>query len=51
MQETQEMRVQSLGQEDPLGQYSYLKIPMDRRPRRLDPWGIKELNTIEQLST
>ena len=63
-QETQEMQVQSLGQEDPLGQEmatpsSILacKIPWTEEPggqRSLagyNPWDCKELDTTKQLST
>ena len=52
-----EMRVQSLGQEDPLEKtmachFSAFawRIPMDRGAWHY-PWGQKELDTTEQLST
>ena len=55
MQETQ---VHSLGQEDPLEkematQSSILawEIPRTEKPSRLQPWGCKEQDTIEQLDS
>ena len=57
MQETQEMWVQSLGQEDPLEEematHSSIltwKIPQIEEPGIQSPWGYKELDT-QQLST
>ena len=53
MQETLEMKAQSLGQEDPLEEgmatYSSIlawRIPVDRGAWQA-PWGHKELDTIE----
>ena len=57
MQETQEMRVWSLGQEDPLKQetaihFSILvwKIPWSEEPDGYSPWGPKESDKTEWLS-
>ena len=54
MQEMQEMQVQSLGQEDPLGrkwQPAPVFLPREFHGRRnlagYSPWGRKELDTIE----
>ena len=59
MQETQEIQVQSLDQEDPLQegtgnplQYSCLENPMDRGGWRATVHGVTESQTqLEQLST
>ena len=58
VQETLKMQVQSLGREDsPEGghgnplQYSCLKNDMERSLVGYSPWGHKELDTVEQLST
>ena len=58
MQKTQEMWVRSLGWEDPLGKemetYSSIlawRIPWTEEPGGLQPYGHKELDTTEQLST
>ena len=55
MQETQEMLVLSLGQEEPPRegngnplQHSCLENPMDRGG--YSPWGCKDLDTAEQLN-
>ena len=57
MQETQETRVESVGQEDPPRgengnrlQYSCLGSPMDRGAWQATPWGCKELDITERLS-
>ena len=57
MQETQEMWVQSLGQEDPQEQematHSSIlacKIPWTEEPGGLSPWGHKESDMIECLT-
>ena len=57
MQDPQEMRVQSLGQEDPLKEemathFSILawKIPWTEEPGGLQSMGCKESDTTEQLS-
>ena len=58
MQETQEMGVRSLGQEDPLekGMATYFSIlalenPMDREAwRGYSPWGRKESDMNERLT-
>ena len=54
MQETQEMRVQSLGQEDPLEEematHSSIlawKIPWTEDPSRLQPMGLQTVNMTE----
>ena len=51
-----EMRVRSLGQEDPLEMAIYSSIlarkyPMDRGARQASPWGLKELDTTEHVHT
>ena len=58
MQETQEMGVQSLGQEDPLeeGMATHSSIlPGESHGQRslagYSPWGHKESDTTERLST
>ena len=59
MQEMLEMQVRSLGQEDPLEQQMathssviFWKIPWTEEPGGLySPWGHKESDTTEQLST
>ena len=58
VQETLKMQVQSLGREDSPGgghgnplQYSCLKNHMERSLVGYSPWGHKELDTVEQLST
>ena len=57
MQETQEMEVQSLGQEDPLEQematlqYSYLENSMDRGAWWATMHGITESNMTEHTHT
>ena len=50
--------VQSLGLEDPLEEGMAMhpsilawRIPMDRRARWASPWGCKESDTTERLST
>ena len=53
----QETRVQSLGQEDPLGKWQPTPVFLPRESigqRRLvgySPWGLKESDITEQLST
>ena len=54
MQEMQELRVQSLGGEDPLEEgmatHSSIlawRIPWTEEPGRYSPWGGKELDTTE----
>ena len=58
MQETQEMQVQSLGWEDPLEEemasapvFSPGKSHGQRSLAGYSPWGHKESDTAEQLST
>ena len=58
MQEMQETRVQSLGQEEPLGEglathssAPAWKIPWTESLVSYRPWGRKESDTSEQLST
>ena len=58
MQETQEMKVQSLGWEDPLEEemasapvFSPGKSHGQRSLVGYSPWGHKESDTAEQLST
>ena len=58
MQETQEMKVQSLGWEDPLEEemasapvFSPGKSHGQRSLAGYSPWGHKESDTAEQLST
>ena len=59
MQEMQEMQFRSLGQEDPLEKetaihspYSCLKNSIDKRILAgYNPWGDKEADTSERLST
>ena len=58
MQETQEMQVQSLGQEDSPGggndnrlQHACLKNPMDRGLGGLQSWGCKELDMTKRMHT
>ena len=57
MQETREMWVRSLGQEDPLEKemaiYSSIlawEIPWTEKPGGYSPWGHKELDMTEQLN-
>ena len=57
MQETREMWVRSLGQEDPLEKemaiYSSIlawEIPWTEKPGGYSPWGHKELDMTEQLT-
>ena len=54
MQEPQEMRIRSLGQEDPLKKvmatHSIIlvwRIPWTEEPGGYSPWGCKELDTTE----
>ena len=58
MQEPQERQVRSLGWKDPLEEemaaHSSIpagKIPWTEEPGRLHPWGIREPDTTERLST
>ena len=54
MQETQEMQVRSLGQEDPLEEEmaTHSSVLAWEIPRTgYSPWGHKESDTTEQLST
>ena len=53
MQETQEMQVRSLGQEDPPEEEmaTHSSVPAWEIPRTgCSPWGRKESDTTEQLS-
>ena len=53
MQELQETRVRSLGQEDPLqeGLATHSSILARRIPWTEEPWGHKESDRTERLST
>ena len=54
MQETREILIRSLGQEDPLEQPPPVFLPREshgqRSPVGYNPWGLKESDTTEQLN-